>query len=359
MKYFIGILITVALLLAGGWYYWQQRNPATTPIAAGTGPQQAEAGSTPSSATAADAKAGTALDKEAQAYVRELSELHTKPIPANDADNFVSGRQGLKLLGPAVTEETTPRQLIANAEKTNKNEDAPLTIVQEVERVEMTTPQKLLQHAGTNLNQPVRVLENGKEHDTTVGKLAEQYPDHPDTPITIIRNVQETRTTTLRELRADKSLNPDKPIKVVRGHQGLTQATVNDLVMNDKSDDKDSIYYIRTVKNTDTQGIWGILQSGLTDNFARGMAIKRGEDVNTYKVDIPHSADEMLNNHASSFLGRLIYEKSQRTSIYNLQLGRISKDPDLIYPGQELLIIRFTPEELISIYKHFVNAGKA
>ena len=146
---------------------------------------------------------------------------------------------------------------------------------------------------------------------------------------------------------------------MIRGHQGLTKATVNDLVMNGQSDHKDSIYYVRTIRRTDTQGIWGVLQSGLTDNFARGIAIKRGDDVGTYKVNIPRSADEMLSNHSSSFLGRLIYEKTQQTSIYNLQLGRIGKDVDLIYPGQELLIIRFTPEELISIYKHFVSAGKA
>lgn len=353
MKYFISVLIAAALLFAGGWLYLNRSRP---PAIAGMQQQEpAEAASAPQTASP-PAQGGTALDREAQAYVREMAELHTKPIPANDADNFVSGQQSLKLLGPAVTEQTTPRQLLADSKQ---NQDAPLTIIQEVERVEMSTPQKLLERAGTNLNQPVRVLENGKVRDTTVGKLAEQYPDRPDTPITVIRNVEETRTVTLKDLREDKSLNLDKSIKVIRGHQGLTRATVNDLVMNGQSDHKDSIYYVRTIRRTDTQGIWGVLQNGLTDNFARGIAIKRGDDVGTYKVDIPHSADEMLSNHSSSFLGRLIYEKTQQTSIYNLQLGRIGKDPDLIYPGQELLIIRFTPEELIAIYKHFVSAGKA
>jgi hypothetical protein len=32
----------------------------------------------------------------------------------------------------------------------------------------------------------------------------------------------------------------------------------------------------------------------------------------------------------------------------------MGQNPDMIRPGQELLIVRFTPEELVAIYKHFV-----
>jgi hypothetical protein len=31
----------------------------------------------------------------------------------------------------------------------------------------------------------------------------------------------------------------------------------------------------------------------------------------------------------------------------------------MIRPGQELLIIRFTAEELVDIYKHFVNSRRS
>ena len=103
MKYFISVLIAAALLVVGGWLYLNRSRP---PAAAGVQQEPAEAASAPQAASP-HSQAGTALDREAQAYVRELSELHTKPIPANDADNFVSGRQSLKLLGPAVTEQTT------------------------------------------------------------------------------------------------------------------------------------------------------------------------------------------------------------------------------------------------------------
>ena len=48
--------------------------------------------------------------------------------------------------------------------------------------------------------------------------------------------------------------------------------------------DPDAIFYLRTVKNGDEQGIWGIVHGGLISNFARGVAIRRGEEVNTYQV---------------------------------------------------------------------------
>jgi hypothetical protein len=32
----------------------------------------------------------------------------------------------------------------------------------------------------------------------------------------------------------------------------------------------------------------------------------------------------------------------------------MGKNPDLIFQGQEIVIVMFSPEELINIYQHFV-----
>ena len=115
-----------------------------------------------------------------------------------------------------------------------------------------------------------------------------------------------------------------------------------------------SMFYVRTVREGDGQGIWGIVHDGIIDNFARGMAIRRGKEINTYQVDIPEDADERHADTSSSYLGRLIFKKSKESHVYNFKRNRMGRNPDRIYPGQEIVIIDFQPDELIDIYKHFV-----
>ena len=53
----------------------------------------------------------------------------------------------------------------------------------------------------------------------------------------------------------------------------------------------------------------------------------------------------------------MIHRKSRETIVYNRKLGRLTRDPDVtIFPGNELIIVGFKPEELISLYKHFSGA---
>ncbi len=108
------------------------------------------------------------------------------------------------------------------------------------------------------------------------------------------------------------------------------------------------------MRDTDDQGIWGIIHDGITSNFAQGMAIRRGKELNTYKVDIPRDADELLQDQSSSFLGKLIHKKTADSHVYNLKKNRMGKNPHQITAGQEIVIINCEPEELIGIYKHFV-----
>ena len=133
----------------------------------------------------------------------------------------------------------------------------------------------------------------------------------------------------------------------------IESATLADLLRRAKTEDPDSIFYLHTVKKTDVQGIWGIIHFGLIDNFARGMAIRRGEDVETYTVRIPRYADERLEDQSSSYLGLFIDQKTKDSYVYNYRDHRMGRNPDRIYPGQEIVIIKFEPEELISIYGHF------
>ena len=116
-----------------------------------------------------------------------------------------------------------------------------------------------------------------------------------------------------------------------------------------------SLFYVRTVRDGDEQGIWGIVHDGIIENFARGMAIRRGKEINTYQVEIPSDADEQRADASSSYLGRLIFKKSKASYVYNFNRNRMGRNPDRIFPGQEIVIIDFQPEELIEIYTHFVE----
>lgn len=132
--------------------------------------------------------------------------------------------------------------------------------------------------------------------------------------------------------------------------------TLADLIGPEETIPSDAVLYVHTVTPRDDEGIWGIVHEGILENFARGVAVHRGESTETYQVDIPEDADQRRPDNSSSFLGRLIYEKTQQSYVYNYETERIGRNPDLILPGEEIVIVSFTPEELVSVYKHFVRS---
>lgn len=124
-------------------------------------------------------------------------------------------------------------------------------------------------------------------------------------------------------------------------------------LLNDPQQRPGDVFYIHAVDNYDRQGLWGIMQRGLTETFAKGIRLS-GQD-RTLSTRIPEDADERLADQSSSFLGRILDDKVQETLVYNYRQGLLGQDPDLIQPGQQLLIVRFSEDELIHIYNHFAN----
>ena len=198
------------------------------------------------------------------------------------------------------------------------------------------------------------VAEQNVAEQITVREILERILAQPAKPISIIKTVRYFEVMTLREL-LDSEEDADTFLNVVTRPYRLEAATLADLLQRQKSENPDTIFYLHTVQPTDEQGIWGIVHFGLIENFARGMAVKRGEKLETYTVRIPGDADERLHDQSSSFLGKLIDRKTEESFVYNFRNSRMGRNPDRIYPGQEIVIIHFEPEELISIYKHFAT----
>ena len=117
------------------------------------------------------------------------------------------------------------------------------------------------------------------------------------------------------------------------------------------------VFYVHAVTPDDTQGLWGIIQKAVTENFARGVRLTIEGRTDTYRVAVPPDADEVLDDRSSSPFGLMIHRKSRETIVYNRKLGHLTQDPDVtLYPGDELVIVGFEPEELISLFKHFASA---
>ena len=231
-------------------------------------------------------------------------------------------------------------------------------MVKELEQVEVISPARLIAESGGDLTQTITVLAGGEKKQTTIREALQTHASNPDQPISVIKKVRHYQITTPKELGSelDRLVLGETLIGIIKKPYRLEAATVAELLIEKQLLDKESIFYVRTVKPDDEQGIWGIVQGGLISNFARGVAIRRGEEINTYQVSIPPLADEVLDNASSSYLGRLIYHKTRNSYVYNFKENRMGENPDSLSPGQEIVIIKFSPDELIDIYKHFVKS---
>ena len=369
-----------------------------------------------SPANAAQTTDTDATEAEAKLYVETLTETTPQTIPVDKADHFVTQDHVLSLV-PEDTIESVSVGALANDEALKA--DTPITVVREVEQIETAVAEQLIAEAGGDLDTQLRVLvkyddsqgvveqedaeqedaeqnvveqnvaeqsaaaqsaaeqnvaeqnvveQNVAERDVaeqdvaeqdvaeqiTVREILERILADPKKPISIIKTVRYFEVMTLREL-LDSEEDAETFLNVVTQPYRIEAATLADLLQRQKTENPDTIFYLHTVQPTDEQGIWGIVQFGLIENFARGMAVKRGEKLETYTVRIPRDADETLHDQSSSFLGKLIDRKTAESFVYNFRNSRMGRNPDRIYPGQEIVIIHFEPEELISIYKHFAT----
>ncbi|MEE9265866.1 MAG: hypothetical protein V3V86_03965 [Gammaproteobacteria bacterium] len=339
------IVVALAVVLAVLGFLFQdslftsEERLAEDPASAGQAVTQPTAVETPS------------VESQAKAYITKLTETQAEPIPAKNADHFVSKDQIISLLPESTIEFTTPKELARNPAL---KPDTPITVIREAEQIETVTPEKIIAEAGGDLNKIVKIVDGDEIRELTVREVLQRYAANPDQPISVVKTIQYFEITTPGEIAQDKTLAPDQELRIITKPYRLEAATIAELLMREGKYNPDSIFYVRTVRDTDDQGIWGIIHDGIMTNFAQGMAIRRGKEVNTYKVDIPRDADELLQDRTSSFLGKLIHRKAAESYVYNFKKNRMGKNPDQVMPGQEIVIINFEPEELIGIYKHFV-----
>lgn len=251
---------------------------------------------------------------------------------------------------------TTPRELLENQSITL---DTPIRVLMDEGMIVVTTPRELLEDGSITLDTPIRIVVKEKKIVvTTPEELLEDQSITLDTPIKIVLIEEKMITTTLGELLADKSITLETPIKLVM-EEPEEMVTVSKLLKGIEGlEPSGKTFYIHAVTSEDTQGIWGILQHGLMDQFRKGIPLpedvgSKGESVLT--LDLPRDADEPLENGRSSFLGMILDKKTRDSYVYNYTNGRMGRNPDYIAPGQELVVTEFSQEELVEIYRHFAQ----
>ncbi|MDX1514986.1 MAG: hypothetical protein R3174_14720, partial [Gammaproteobacteria bacterium] len=343
-------IVFLILVVAAGIFMFRDRLFPPPPASSAERDSQTAASATAPDSAPAESKE---IDHEAKKFIAKLTAPNADPLQVEKADHFITKDQIITLLPEGASEQTTREAIAADP---SLSPDSPITVVKEVEQVEMTTPERIIAEAAGDLERKVRVLEGGEVKEYTAGEVLEQYRKNPDASIAIVKNVEYYEVTTPKELAEDSSIAKGEQIKIIRKPYRLEAASVADLLNEQEEVSPDSVFYVRTVRPTDEQGIWGIVHDGIIENFARGMAIRRGEEVNTYRVEIPRDADEKLKDESSSFLGKMIHDKTTRSYVYNFKQNRMGRNPDRVLPGQEIVIINFEPDELIQIYKHFASS---
>ena len=321
---------------------------------------------------AADTAGSDSAEAEAKKYVETLTNTAPQTISVDRADHFVTEERVISLVPEDTIENVSVEEL---ARDETLSPDTPITVVREVEQIETAVPEQLIADSGGDLDKTLRFQvtyddsqDEAEQEDSrpkvvdedtvavlTVREALERIRTEPEKPLSVIKTVRYFEVMTLQEL-LDREWDGDGFLTVVTQPYRIESATLADLLQRHKAENPDSIFYLHTVLPTDDQGIWGIIHFGLIDNFARGMAIRRGEDVETYTVEIPRHADERLDDRSSSFLGKLIDRKTKNSYVYNYRENRMGRNPDRIYPGQELVIINFELEELKAIHKHFASS---
>ncbi len=290
------------------------------------------------------------IEREAGKRIEAVKGELSEPIDLERADHFVDAKTVLSKKDRR-TITTTLKSLLQDLAVGPKSE---IKVLVEEEKTTITTPRELLSNRTIHPDTPIWILkEDGIVTETTPRRLMADPSITPDTPIKIIEKVERVTITTLEELQK-RALSPETPIRVIVEKPRET-LTLSQLLPGERRLGEDT-FYIHAVTREDVQGIWGIIQHGLMDQFLKGIPVAPEKEVRGRKalsLKIPGDADEPHEDGYSSFLGKFLVRKTKESFVYNYSNGRMGKNPDYISPGQELVITRFSKKELVEIYKHF------
>jgi hypothetical protein len=291
-------------------------------------------------------------EAEAKSFVDNLAEQPKDNESAitveENKDVFV--RHDSKLTLPNVEQrETTFGELLQDD---SLSDDTPI-ILQYETVTETATTLNELQSQIEDQYAPISIrTAEGKVINKPLADILRDNSLDPNAPITLISRKSHRIDMTFGEL-SQLDLAADQPVKAII-QQDEQEIAVKDIVT--EAMPADALYYLHRVSAADKQGLWGIIQSGLINKFREGLIIDGiARNRESVQVTIPADADEKLPSGLSSFLGKILTSKVNSSYVYNFKQHKMEDGPDRIYPGQQLILIHFTPQELRDIYIFFAK----
>jgi len=295
------------------------------------------------------------VNQEAEIFVDNLA-----PAKSDDNENAavtITEQQGEfvrhdgTIIIPKLEQRTTTIQELIQDETLGA--DTPITLhfietgkqVTTLQQLDETTEDKtqiviIEQPDGSRLQAPLADILNRPDLDRNA-------------PITVIKETKRTKQLKAGEL-ATSGLDPKQKVIATINH-GTDELTVKELVQSGSLPDN-ALFYLHRVTERDIQGLWGIIQSGLIERFRQGLSLEGiSQNKDIVQVTIPADADEPLPTGLSSFLGKVLNKKVASSYIYNFSTHTMGHDPNLIRPGQQLILIHFSPLELKQIYLFFAE----
>ncbi len=310
------------------------------------------------SAVALDASNDAALEiagrLDERDFLRSLIKQRPQPIAIQDVDDFVTQDQNLAIPPRAALRHAQSPALVLAPKLAF---DSSLNLESKADSARVSSIEVGVSAVDRDIDvstHPVYARRLVRERPLELDRLR---PSGPDT------DVAARPLGSQPEIIAPLSGSSNEPF--VDRHATAPQDTalpftvsIGELLrQHGEQVEPDDLFYVHSVSDSDGQGIWGIIQQGVTRSFARGVKVAAETGDGTLRLDIPTHADERLNDNSSSFLGKLIHRKVRRTYIYNFKENRMGRNPDIVRPGQEIVIVRFRPHELVSIYRHFHQPG--
>ena len=288
------------------------------------------------------------IQQEAELFVEQLSPVTPSATAINeDNDQFV--RHDSLLTLPHVEHRTT--SLPALLADSSLSDDTPITLNFIAEQHTVTTLEQLSKTIEDHLAIITIIDSNNQTISQPLADILNQQTIRITDEIILVEQHTHHIETTFSNL-AELDLGPEQSL-VASITLGTNNIALSELIPA-SGGNNNALYYIHRVTNKDSQGLWGIIQTGLINKFRQGLQIKGlKKNKELAQAIIPADADEKLPSGISSFLGKILNKKVDNSYIYNFHTSVMGRNANLIHPGQQVILIEFSADELTSIYQFF------
>lgn len=289
----------------------------------------------------------TTAEQEAEIFVNNLATTEEFITINENEDKFV--RNDSVIVLPDLEYLATTKEALL-ADKSLKA-DTPLILNYTTHDKVQTTLAEISDMVEDQSSNITIITPDGQQIISPLADLLHHQDLELSTVITRVIPNKHRIETTMGELKAI-DIPADQPLIATITH-GSQAVTLKDLTLSESLPD-DALFYLHRVTERDVQGLWGIIQAGLISKFRQGIQLEGiAPNKELIQAIIPADADERLPSGLSSFLGKILKNKVDNSFIYNLKTRTMGHDANLIFPGQQLILIHFPSRELEQIYQFF------